>query len=589
MGEADMGAARCRWEIALAVAVAPLAFGSVWPAMAAPVAPVVSAHPRVGEYAVNVDLSVQNAAPQVRPMSDGVVPDTGPGLPVDGAPTSGTNTATSDAPPCGFDEDPAVGCGLRIVGHSSILGRTNSMNLAKVGSCAYVSSTGPAQPLTALPAGLQGPTDGVAVLDVSSPQAPRFVQLLRTPGALETGETLSAVDTGARKVLVVGSYGGRSTIDELNAAIGPALDIYDVSEDCTRPVHKATVYWPDNAHNVTLNPSGTRVYGTRYAFEPKATATTALNALLGLGPMLTATGLPLTDVMVMDITNLAKPRLAAQLPLILPDGSPTECHKVEFDASETRMYCASDKLSGATRPDGREPLYSVWPSAGPTIWDVSDISSGRRNPVARFVGESAVRGQGGHHAVPMTITDAVGARHRYLMAANELAFTCDMAAYPRIWNIDDERRPSVVGELHLPAADRCSGAHYNDVDSREKTTMALVGWTDAGFRVFDVRDPAHPRPLAYFRPGSACYSVAYFDSTTGNIWFACKGGFFVAALSPSARASMGVPPRAVTEPSGMGTRDWVKVSIDPWLPVPSLVGQMTVGLVCWLPAATSRP
>ena len=189
---------------------------------------------------------------------------------------------------------------------------------------------------------------------------------------------------------------------------------------------------------------------------------------------------------------------------------------------ETRVYCASDKLSSEAQPDGREPPDSVWPAAGPTIWDISEVASGVSNPTAHFVGQSAVKGQGGHHAVPMTIADSDGRPRRYLMAANELAFTCDMAAYPRIWDLSDEAHPAVVSELHLPAGDGCSGAHYNDVDDRERTTMALVGWTDAGFRVFDVRDPVHPRPLAYFKPGSGCYSIAHLDRVRGYIWFALR-------------------------------------------------------------------
>jgi hypothetical protein len=512
----------------------------------------------------------------------GTPPGTGVTVPIDGLPLSGSNTPKGATPACSPDEDPAVGCGLRLVGHNDILGRGNNFNLAAVGTCAYVSSSGPTEPFAPLPPAFAGSSEGIAVLDVRDPGNPQLVSLLRTQGGVDSGETIATVDAGDRKVLVVGSYGGRATVGALNPVMGPALDVYDVSDDCTHPVHMATVYWPDNAHNLTLNAAGTRVYGTRYAFEPKATVATAANALGGLGPVLTATGLPLTDVMVMDIRDLAHPKLAAQLRLVLPDGAPTECHKVELDESEQRLYCASDKLSSRAQPDGREPPYTVWPTAGPTIWDISEVARGVPNPVARFVGESAVKGQGGHHAVPMTIVDGTGRPHRYVIAANELAFTCDMAAYPRIWDIDDETHPVVVGELHLPAPDGCSGAHYNDVDDRNHATMALVGWTDAGFRVFDIRDPAHPRPLAYLRPGSGCYSVARMDAARGYIWFACKGGFYVADLSPATRASMDLPPRPAAAP-GQPTAN---LALSLAGVVPSSVGQSVIGLACWLPAVT---
>lgn len=564
---------------------AVLALGSsVWQAQADPAGRSARLEANVAGTEVAVDISLPTTTPSTRSDIGGVPVGGGPALPIVGLPTSGSNTPTDESPACGADEDPAVGCGLRIVGFNDLLGRGNNFNLVRVGSCAYVSSKGPAEPLVGLPSELAGPNDGVAVINVSDPSNPRLIRMLRQQGAIDAVETMAAIDAGDRKVLVVGSYGGRSTISPLDELLGPALDIYDVSDNCTNPVHRATTFWPDNAHNLTLNAAGTRVYGTRYAFDPKATVATALGALLDAGQVVTAAGLPLTDVMVMDINDLDRPRLAGQLRLILPDGSPTECHKVELDRSETRMFCAGDNLSDAAQHDGREPVYSVWPSAGPTIWDISDVARGVANPVARFVGESAVRGQGGHHAVPMTVTDPSGRPRRYLMAANELAFTCDMAAYPRVWDITDETQPVVVSELHLPAVDQCSGAHYNDVDDRERTTMALVGWTDAGFRVFDVRDPVHPRPLAYFKPGGGCYSLAYFDPGTSYIWFACENGFFVADLTPAARATMGVP-TVPTEAAATISRDWVTLRATPSLPLPSTVGQITLGLACWLPAA----
>jgi hypothetical protein len=424
-------------------------------------------------------------------------------------------------------------------------------------------------------------TEGIAVLDVRDPAAPRLVSFLRTPGGAQSVETIDAVDAGKRKVLAVGAYGGRTTAEPLNEAIGPALDIYDVSGDCTEPIFKSTVYWPDTAHNVTVNPSGTRVYGTRYAPEAKATAATALNSSLDLGYVVAQSPIPLTNVMVIDISKLAAPRMIADAPLILPDGSPTLCHKVEFDKAETRMYCAGNQLSDRAVPDGREPPYTTWPDAGPSIWDVTDISQGKANPTIRFVGESAVKGQGGHHAVPAR----VGSR-RYVVAANELAFTCDTAAYPRIWDITDEANPKVVSELHLAPPDECAGNHYNNVDDSERTTMALVGWLGAGFRVFDLRNPAQPREIAYFKPGTECYSEAFFDKPSGHLWYVCNGGFYVADLSPQVRAYMGLPKRPPAG-SATGSQAW---SPPPAAPAPT--DPTTYAAFCWLgtaPPATPAP
>ena len=46
-----------------------------------------------------------------------------------------------------------------------------------------------------------------------------------------------------------------------------------------------------------------------------------------------------------------------------------------------------------------------------------------------------------------------------------------------------------------------ASTHYHDVDDPRDTTFAMVSVWNAGLRIFDVRDPAHPRQVAYFNPG----------------------------------------------------------------------------------------
>ena len=459
-------------------------------------------------------------------------------------PTTRAEPTPPDAggPLCGPEDDPAVGCGLRIVGSNDLAGRTNSFNLARIGDCAYISSSAQTSIATKLPS--LSETDGVAVVDVHDPAAPRLVSILRTPGSTEASETIHAVDAGDRKVLVIGSYGGKPTPQPLADELGPALDIYEITDDCTEPDHRSTYFWPDNVHNVTVNPSGTRVYGTRFAPNPTTQTAMALSDTVPAGAVVTASPVPLMDILVLDIGDLEAPNLRAQEPLRLPDGTTALCHTVHFDEAETRMYCAG-RTSSAAADDGREPPHSVWRWAGPTIWDISQISAGVDDPTISFVGESPIKGQGGHHAVPATI-----GRRRYVVAANELAFTCDMAAYPRIWDITDETRPVLVSEMHLPAPDDCAGVHYNNVDSHTDTKMAIIGWMEAGLQVFDIRDPAHPRRIAFFKTGSSCKSYVYLHEPTGHLWFACDDGFYVAELSPQVRWHMGLPgnvphPRAI--------------------------------------------
>lgn len=75
-----------------------------------------------------------------------------------------------------------------------------------------------------------------------------------------------------------------------------------------------------------------------------------------------------------------------------------------------------------------------------------------RNPTISFVGEANVSGQGGHHAVPAVINGKP-----YMVAAKELSLGgCENGAFPRIWDISDERKPRVVGEFRPEVMDHCS-------------------------------------------------------------------------------------------------------------------------------------
>jgi len=44
------------------------------------------------------------------------------------------------------------------------------------------------------------------------------------------------------------------------------------------------------------------------------------------------------------------------------------------------------------------------------------------------------------------------------------------------------------------------GAHYCSVDNRMNATTLACGYFNSGIRVFDIRDPAKPKEIAYFNP-----------------------------------------------------------------------------------------
>ena len=85
-----------------------------------------------------------------------------------------------------------------------------------------------------------------------------------------------------------------------------------------------------------------------------------------------------------------------------------------------------------------------------------------------------------------------------------------------------------------------ASTHFNDVDSATDTRLGLFPFMFAGLRIVDLRDPAQPTEVAYFKPGDACMSHVRYVGKTGHIWFDCQdSGFLVLALKPEVRVALG--------------------------------------------------
>jgi hypothetical protein len=146
-------------------------------------------------------------------------------------------------------------------------------------------------------------------------------------------------------------------------------------------------------------------------------------------------------------------------------------------------------------------------------------------------------------------------------------------------DVSDERRPRAVSEIKLEVNEQANcgtvgpdnavySIHYSGVDSFERTTRLFYTYYTGGLRVFDVRDPAHPREIAYYHPpppqstvhrpssqGAAGDShTPGWDSATSDVryiphkrqlWFvSIAGGFQVVQLTtPQAKGSARLLPR----------------------------------------------
>ncbi|MBB5687816.1 LVIVD repeat-containing protein [Sphingobium boeckii] len=424
--------------------------------------------------------------------------------------------------------------GVRIVGHSPIGNRTGNVITTWAGHCAYVAGSGGMSPTGQVAKQSLGPTSGVAVIDVRDPHFPKVVRYLQDKGALDAGETMNAVVASDRAVLAASTYGGVSGIN------GPKegwLDLYDIS-NCADPKLLSEVKWPEPTHTITVSPNGRRVYGT------------VLNPFTGAG-----------GIQVMDISDMSKPRFVGKFAVTRPDGTNYEFapHELSISPDERRLYVGviaskGDDLNKGIKISPPNPVGLGPEAGGIYILDNSDLAEGRANPGMRLIGTSQ---HGGWHSAVRANIKGVP----YLVGAGELV-ACP-GSWPRISNIADEKNPVVVGQfrLQMNIKENCppregiesatggvvgrpgtATSHFNDVDSPTDTHLGLFPFMYAGLRIADLRNPSDPVEIAYFKPGDACMSHVRYVAKTGHIWFACtESGFWVIALKPELRASIGMP------------------------------------------------
>lgn len=408
-------------------------------------------------------------------------------------------------------------CGMRLVSHTAIEGGGGITRRSR--TCLYVAQS-----------------QGVRVVDMSNPRAPKSLHLLTDPGAIGASENMNVIDTADRHVLVTGKYSSALTNDR------SPMSIYDIT-DCTKPKLMSTYYWPGDVHVPTITPDGKKV----------------------------VVSLPygVAGVKVLDINNLAEPKFVGSFPLLLPRGRQARCHDLQFNTDGTRLYCPGSVPTEEQRES--EP--------GPSIWDFSAVLSGNINvwPPIRFVGEADVKGQGDHDA-PLAMING----KPYLVTGAELGCNVGKTDFPTIFDISDEKNPRKVGEFRLEVMEHCNtdptfkttqrvnyGLHYNSVvdNAWGKIPLGMFSFQSAGVRIIDLRDPTKPREVAYYHPGApagqvgapiappgsqtaravptdSCSSHNYFDDATGHIWFTCRSGVFVAELTPAVKTHLGVP-RAV--------------------------------------------
>ena len=371
---------------------------------------------------------------------------------------SGLQGQTTRAERESGDSEQAYNCNLELVGQTQ--GEGTSWQMAWFDDCAYYdTANNPAQMNL-----------GTVVVDASDPRNPQAGEILAEPAMLDPWESLKV---NKKRKLLAGVE-----------RRGPGFDIYDVS-DCRHPALKASVDLPDDVagHAGDFAPDGLTYYGT------------------DIGGSFYA----------IDVADPSNPTLLGKFPATIP-------HDISISKDGTRAYLTQI---------GNAPVFGLGGPNGLVILDVSDIQERRPNPQVSVI--STLFWDDGSLAqdtLPVTIrgrpylifTDEGGSSGiRRPAVEDACARGLPPFGFARIIDISDETNPTIVSKLKLEVhdPDNCDvilddppdplfgyDSHYCGVDNARNVKLLACSYMRSGIRVFDIRDPSHPKEIAYFKPGA---------------------------------------------------------------------------------------
>lgn len=363
--------------------------------------------------------------------------------------------------------------------------------------CAYYDTT------LLYPTNILDADAGVNVLDMSDPTQPVLSARLITPAMLSPHESLVLSQQAGVLAAVMG-----------NPAFYPGIvDVYDLSEDCRNPTLRATAPVGFLGHESGLAPDGR----TFYSASPGT-------------PTLTA----------VDISN-------PLLPIPVWSGNYSS-HGLSISDDGNRAYLASGN------------------GAGVLILDVSEIQSRQPNPQVREIASLSWDNQ----TIPQNAIPFTRDGRPYLLEIDEyssngggggVAAHGSVVGAGRIIDISDETAPFIVSNLRLEVHEPDNreliaddpgarlpiqgyAGHYCNIPTRVNPDIAACSMIVSGLRVFDIRDPANPREIAYFNApvnpritpifeaSNWAMSSPSFVPERKEIWYSDGyGGFYVVRLT----------------------------------------------------------
>jgi hypothetical protein len=369
-----------------------------------------------------------------------------------------------------------------------------------------------------------GPSPGVAVLDMADPAHPVQTDTLTELPMLAPHESLNL---NARRGLLAAELGSGGTLPGL-------MSIYDVGGDCRHPVLQSTYLAAPFGHESGFSPDGETFW-------------------IGGGEGIAA----------VDVHDPKHPRT---------------------------LWKGNVFAHGLNLSDDGNTLYDADPIDGDLIiLDVSQIQSRRPQPVvseiSRLTWDTVSIPQ---NTNPMQIDGKP-----YLLEFDEFAFRFnpatvdDRAGGARIIDLADPAHPRVVSNLRLevnmrdvhriaaavdptelPPTAFPYGAHYCAIPRAVDPEIAACSFMNSGLRIFDIRDPLHPREVAYYvsppavaaeggaLPADLALSQPAFDPARREVWYTdATTGFYALRLDP------GVWPHPLAPPAACASRRTILIHL----------------------------
>ena len=402
-----------------------------------------------------------------------------------------------------------------------------------------------------------GHTAGVFVLDMSDPAHPKQTATLTTPAMISPHESLNLNVTR-----------GLLAADMGNALTLPGwVDIYDVKSDCLHPKLLSSTPLGILGHEGTFSPDGNTFWVSSGGFS---------------------------TITAIDVSDPAVPKFLTLL-------TAYRSHGLNVSDDGNRLYVAI--LPGSGTP-------------GLVILDVSDIQKRVANPTVKLISQTTWPDV----SIPQVPIPVTIGGHPYLVEVDEYA-TAGGSPIPsaaadasvggaRIIDIADEKKPKVTSTIKLEAnlvKNRGTEAsdngmksslqgyagHYCNVPQRTDPGIMACSFIASGLRVFDIRDPQHPRELAYYNappsmgttsqsPSNYAMSAPTFVPGRSEIWYSDgNSGFYdvhlangVWPFSTGSATPAVAPPKVLgstvtaptPRPAPAGTRDLPATGGLPWAP-----------------------